>query len=81
MLQPAMTPDAWLRVKAIVQEALERAPDARTVFVADACRDDASLRREVESLLAAHDRAGAFIEAPASLGTAAPIVIELARVP
>ena len=61
-----MTLDSWLRVKAVVQDALERAPDARAAFVAEACHDDHELRGEVESLLAAHERAGTFLDAPPS---------------
>ena len=49
-----------------MQEALERAPDARAAFVAEACHDDHELRGEVESLLAAHERAGTFLDAPPS---------------
>lgn len=32
-----MNPDAWVQVKAIVQAALDRAPEARAAFVAEAC--------------------------------------------
>ena len=73
-----MNPERWVHVKAIVQEALERAPDARAAFVAEACRDDSGLRGEVESLLAAHERAGTFLDAPLSPAAAARIVSELA---
>lgn len=57
---------------------LERAPDARAAFVAEACRDDSGLRGEVESLLAAHERAGTFLDAPLSPAAVARIVSELA---
>jgi non-specific serine/threonine protein kinase/serine/threonine-protein kinase len=39
-------------------------PAARRGFLDRACGDDAELRREVESLLAAHAQAGDFLEAP-----------------
>src|SRR4030095_2077460 len=45
--------------------ALEREPSERASFLVDACAGDDDLRREVESLLAAHERADKFIEAPA----------------
>jgi TolB-like protein/Tfp pilus assembly protein PilF len=63
-----MTPDAWRRVKTIVQDALERPADQRAAFVAEACGDDSSLRAEVESLLVGHERAGSSFLQPLSPG-------------
>ena len=48
----SMTPDHWQRVAQVCESALEREPSARAAFVAEACGDDETLRREVESLLA-----------------------------
>jgi eukaryotic-like serine/threonine-protein kinase len=48
-----MTPDRWQRVAQVCESALEREPSSRAAFVAEACGDDETLRREVESLLAA----------------------------
>ena len=53
---PAMTPDRWRMVDAILQGALACEPARREGFVAEACGEDEGLRREVASLLAAHDR-------------------------
>ncbi|HVK12504.1 MAG TPA: protein kinase [Gemmataceae bacterium] len=39
-------------------------PDARRACLAEACGPDAALRARVEELLAAHDRAASFLEAP-----------------
>jgi serine/threonine-protein kinase len=62
-----MTPERWREVDAILQAALACEPARRDVFVAEACGDDAELRREVASLLAAHDGADAdFLERPAA---------------
>ncbi|HEU4723065.1 MAG TPA: protein kinase [Gemmatimonadaceae bacterium] len=70
---PPMTPERWRAVDAILQAALEREPARRDAFVADACAGDESLRREVDSLLAAHDRAGGdFLERPAAEALDAP---------
>ena len=57
-----MTADQWPRVKDIFHAAIERAPGNRAAFVIEACGGDAALRAEVERLVAAHDRAGSFIE-------------------
>jgi eukaryotic-like serine/threonine-protein kinase len=58
-------PNRWDRVKRVFQAALERSPERRAAFLADACGDDAPLRVEVESLLRAHEQAGSFAERPA----------------
>src|SRR4029450_12706029 len=48
----AMDRDRWRQVADVYEAVLEQEPAARATFLADACRDDADLRREVESLLA-----------------------------
>jgi len=58
--RPVSHPPEWSRVKAVFHAALEQTPAVRGTFVADACGSDAGLRREVESLLGAHDAAGDF---------------------
>jgi hypothetical protein len=55
-------PANWDRVKALFHEALERAPAERASFVREACGDTPALQAEVESLLAAHERAGTVAE-------------------
>ena len=52
-----MTPERWQVVKKVLAGALERAPEERSVYLDQACTD-ADLRREVESLIAAHEHAG-----------------------
>src|SRR5687768_5514327 len=61
-----MTPEQWQQTKRLFHAALEREPALRPGFLAAACAGDATLRREVESLLAAHEGNEDFIEAPAS---------------
>jgi non-specific serine/threonine protein kinase/serine/threonine-protein kinase len=61
-----MTPERWRQAKGIFFEALDRAPDARRVWLTDACANDPALQQEVESLLDAHDAADGFIETPAA---------------
>jgi serine/threonine protein kinase len=52
-----MTPEEWQRVRPILESALELDPAHRTAYLDGACADR-SLRREVESLIAAHEQAG-----------------------
>jgi serine/threonine-protein kinase len=55
----------WGKIKEIYDRALDLGGDERQVFLAEACGDHDDLRREVESLLAAHDDAGQFLQSPA----------------
>src|SRR5450755_427430 len=50
--------------------AREREPGERTDFLAEACKDDEDLRREVESLLAANRSGGCFLDQPVMLKAA-----------
>jgi Tol biopolymer transport system component len=58
-----MSDDRWSRVEQIYHAALERTPEERAGFIAQACSSDSGLRREVESLLAYHGRGDALLEA------------------
>ena len=55
----------WDRVKELFQAALDRPPAERARFLREACGDDRTVLREVESLLLAHQQAGDFAERPA----------------
>ncbi|MEO8677543.1 MAG: protein kinase [Vicinamibacterales bacterium] len=57
-----MTDERWPRVKALFQDAVERPPGERDAFLASATADDATLRREVESLLAADTSHAGFLD-------------------
>src|SRR5213592_632559 len=70
-----MTPERWEQVGKLYQAALALQPDERETFLNDACGDDAAMRREVESLLAAEDGAGSFLAAGA-LKDAAKMLVE-----
>ena len=60
-----MSAERWERVKRITFEASERPDPDRLPWLTQACAGDEALRREVESLLAAHAGAGGFLETPA----------------
>lgn len=67
-----MTPEEWQKVRPILESALELGPDSRRSFLDAACSDSA-LRREVESLLAAHEQAGpALLNHTPVMGFAVP---------
>src|SRR5688500_2473446 len=61
-----MNQERWKRVKELFHSALERgAGEERRAFLDEACAGDAVTRAEVESLVAAHEREGEFLDAPA----------------
>jgi serine/threonine protein kinase len=55
-------PEQWRRVKAVFHAAVEMSEPKRSAFLEQACANDPSLRTEVDSLLATHDRPGDFLE-------------------
>jgi hypothetical protein len=59
-----VTPERWKRLREAFEGALERPQHARKVYLAEAFRDDETLRRDVEVPLAADELSDAFLEAP-----------------
>jgi serine/threonine protein kinase/TolB-like protein len=57
-----MTPELWQKVDHLLGLSLDLDPQKRAEFLDNACAGDDLLRREVESLLSAHDSADGFIE-------------------
>jgi eukaryotic-like serine/threonine-protein kinase len=66
----------WGQIKKIYDRALDLSREERETCLAEACDSDADLRREVESLLAAHEDAGTFLQAPAFKVAAREIVAD-----
>ena len=65
-----MTPERWQQVARVYESALGQPPATRGAFVANACRDDSDLRREVESLRA-RDDAHVLVDRPIDVAAAA----------
>jgi Tol biopolymer transport system component/predicted Ser/Thr protein kinase len=59
-----MEHNRWQQTEELFHAALERVPAARAAFLNEACPDDATLRAEVEMLLASFAEAAEFIERP-----------------
>ncbi|MCW5978906.1 MAG: serine/threonine-protein kinase [Bryobacteraceae bacterium] len=69
-----MNPGRWNRIEALYCAALEQEADRRAAFLDEKCLGDPDLRREVESLLKADEKAGTFfstLEARAGIREAA----------
>jgi serine/threonine-protein kinase len=65
MEHQGLTSERWLRVKEIFQAAVEIPATEREAYLRDASEGDPSLLTEVESLLAAHEEPGSFMDTPA----------------
>jgi serine/threonine-protein kinase len=59
-----MTPPQYERLTELFHAALEIAPDERAAVLDQVCDGDADLRRELESLLAAHEQRAAYTQKP-----------------
>lgn len=57
-----MDAERWAKIDRLFDEAMERPPHNRADFLANACKGDEPLRREVESLLDAHSQSASFLD-------------------
>ncbi|MDQ3472938.1 MAG: serine/threonine protein kinase, partial [Acidobacteriota bacterium] len=60
-----MATDRWQQIKEVFHAALDCAPENRSAYLLTACENDESIRREVESLIAAHEKESDFLDSPA----------------
>ena len=72
-------PEPIDREEAIFEAAVHLETMERTEYLSRVCGPDAKMRERIASLLAAHDRAGAFLEQPAS-GAALLATVKLPEV-
>ena len=56
--------DSAQRVKEVFQEAAQLEPSERSAYLDAVCGRDTALRSAVDSLLAAEQQAGSFLESP-----------------
>jgi Tol biopolymer transport system component/serine/threonine protein kinase len=68
-----MQAERWQQVQELYLDALEVDAGQRAAFLREACAGDEELRREVESLLTAHEDAQTFLQAPAAIVAAEEI--------
>src|SRR5260370_42677908 len=70
-----MTPERWQQVSEALDKLLHFSTTRRLDYLAEVARGDPELHRELESLLASHEEAGAeFLNLPAPPTT--PIAVE-----
>src|SRR5262245_816181 len=62
LFEMKMDKQRWRQIETLYYAALERSPDERAAFLADACADDSGLLREVEGLLQHDGTAGSFMQ-------------------
>ena len=73
-----MASERWRRTEAIFDEAAALPAAERGAFLARACGEDLDLRREIESLLEADEKAAAFLEQPSGSPAAPPPALSAA---
>jgi tetratricopeptide (TPR) repeat protein/class 3 adenylate cyclase len=66
-----MSTDRWQRVQELFEAAVERDAGARARLLDEQCSRDSDLRREVESLLASHERPGLMDQLAPAIAPAA----------
>ena len=71
-----MTPERWQQIEELFHTVSAHPAAERAAFLDRACTGDESLRAEVERLLASHDEAASFINAPAFQAAAGMIADE-----
>ena len=76
-----MNVERWTQIKAIFHDAAEVADSERATYIRSRCGGDEALAMEIETLLAAHDKASSFIEAPPSNSTMAATEAESSEPP
>jgi len=62
MTASPMSSGRWQKINNLFHEAVNRDPEERAVFLADACGEDLELLADVERLVSSHERAGEFIQ-------------------
>jgi eukaryotic-like serine/threonine-protein kinase len=76
-----VTPERWQQIARLFDEVFELEPPQRAAQLDAACAGDVALRREVEQMLAAHDRAGDFLNQDAAELEAAQLAAEQSALP
>ena len=67
----------WQQVKEVFHATLDKEPAQRVEFLSQACDGDLELRSEVESLIAAHERPGSFLDVPEPIEDDEPQELEV----
>src|SRR4029079_9550870 len=60
-----MEPGRWGRITDLYHATVARPPEERASFLGEECHGDERLRKQVQAMVKAHERAGSFIESPA----------------
>jgi eukaryotic-like serine/threonine-protein kinase len=61
-----MDSERWKQIDEIFHQALEYEPPARDAYLTEACKEDESLRAEIEALIESHHKDSTFFDTPAS---------------
>ncbi len=67
-MRDPITPERWLRLTKLLEATLEREPETREVFLAQATADDPALANEVLRMLHSDEKASGFLSASPRAG-------------
>ena len=56
--------DNWDKIKSLFLEVIDLPPEERAAYLDKKCKDDLSLRKEVESLIESDQKVESFLEKP-----------------
>jgi eukaryotic-like serine/threonine-protein kinase len=74
-----MDSDRWKQVDSLLQSVLDRPSEEVDAYLRHMCGNDATLEREVRSLLRAREQAGSFLESPAMEAAARALAQQASR--
>ncbi len=74
-----MDSDRWKQVDSVLQSVLDCPPEEVDAYLRHLCGNDATLEREVRSLLRAREQAGNFLESPAMEAAARALAQQASR--
>jgi hypothetical protein len=57
-----MTSEEWVRIRDLVDRALDHPPEERSDWIEQICQDEPNVRAEVESLLEAYQQDDSFFD-------------------
>lgn len=76
-----MNQERWKKVEEIFESALRRAPEERSVYLAEVCAGNEALRDQVEKLLESYNQATSLVETSVMDADSAPTLVDENDVP
>src|SRR5262249_31285752 len=69
-----MNGERWRQIDKIFKDLIEQTPEERALFLDRFRADDPLLKKEVEDLIQAYERAGSFLNSPAAVSDSGSLI-------